>query len=461
MISRRTVLTATTAGLALSQSPKVLFASQDVAKSYRIGAAEGEHSFYEGAKPSKLWLYNGSAPGPAIFATKGEILEVIFVNHLDEPTTIHWHGIRNINAMDGVPGLTQDAVEPGDSFTYRFPLRDAGTFWYHAHNKAWGQVARGLYGPLIVKEEGSQSEKGDIVLLVDDWLLDEEEQIHTASLGSLHDWSHGGRHGNFLTVNGRSQPKIEIPAEGPVRLRFISAANARIMRFSLNDGLLMRVVAVDGAPCEPFDIDEVALAPAQRVDILLESGATLQSVWEISTGERVMAASFERRNALSSGLPPSLRAMPWYEKPDPAGARQVDIHMQGGAMGNLMSAEFGGTTRTLQDIARNEKKLWAFNGKIGSYALDIADVKLGDVVQLNVWNDTRWRHAMHLHGQHFWVSSQEFEGGARDLLRDTYLMQPGERAEFLFVADNPGDWLFHCHMLEHHAAGMGGVISIS
>ena len=101
-------------------------------------------------------------------------------------------------------------------------------------------------------------------------------------------------------------------------------------------------------------------------------------------------------------------------------------------MGNLMNAEFDGTMRSLQDIARKEKKLWAFNGKIGSYSLDLAEVALGDVVQLNVWNDTRWRHAMHLHGQHFWIASAEFGGRARDLLRDTYLMQPGERAEFLF-----------------------------
>ena len=83
------------------------------------------------------------------------------------------------------------------------------------------------------------------------------------------------------------------------------------------------------------------------------------------------------------------------------------------------------------------------------------------MVQLNVWNDTRWRHAMHLQGQHFWITSAEFGGRARDRLRDTYLMQAGERAEFLFLAENPEDWLFHCHMLEHHAAGMGGVIRVA
>ena len=88
-------------------------------------------------------------------------------------------------------------------------------------------------------------------------------------------------------------------------------------------------------------------------------------------------------------------------------------------------------------ILRVTKKLWAFNGKIGSYSFGQADVALGEVVQLTVWNDTCWRHAMHLHGQHFWIASSEFGGRALDPLRDTYLMQPGERAEFLFLADNP------------------------
>ena len=83
------------------------------------------------------------------------------------------------------------------------------------------------------------------------------------------------------------------------------------------------------------------------------------------------------------------------------------------------------------------------------------------MVQLNVWNDTRWLHAMHLHGQHFWIASGEFGGLARDLLHDPYLRQPGERAEFLFLADNPGDWLLTCHMPEHHAAGMECVIRVA
>ena len=119
-------------------------------KTYQITAKAGDRLFYQGAEKSKPWLYIQSSPGLQISAAKGEVLEVTFVNQLDKPTTVHWHGVRNINAMDGVPVLTQDGIAPGDNFTYRVPLRNAGTFWYHAHNSAWEQVARGLYGPLIV-----------------------------------------------------------------------------------------------------------------------------------------------------------------------------------------------------------------------------------------------------------------------------------------------------------------------
>ena len=129
-------------------------------------------------------------------------------------------------------------------------------------------------------------------------------------------------------------------------------------------------------------------------------------------------------------------------------------------MGNLGSAIFEGEETPLRQLAQEHSKLWAFNGEIGGYGLSLADLALGEVAVLRVWNDTRWEHAMHLHGHHFWVESREFGDEARQVLRDTYLMAAGEKADFIFVADNPGLWLFHCHMMEHHAAGMGGVIAI-
>ena len=129
-------------------------------------------------------------------------------------------------------------------------------------------------------------------------------------------------------------------------------------------------------------------------------------------------------------------------------------------MGNLKNAIFNGESREFRDLAINESKLWSFNKNIGDYNYNIASLKLKEIVILRCWNDTRWSHAMHLHGHHFWVNSKEFENLNIDLLRDTYMMQPGEKADLVFIANNPGKWLFHCHMLEHHASGMIGYLSV-
>ena len=407
-----------------------------------------------------LWLYGGTSPGPMIEARRGEELEVEFLNNLDVPTTMHWHGIRNLNEMDGVPDLTQAAIEPGERFTYRFPLKDAGSFWYHAHNKGWEQLARGLYGALIVREPDEASGLQDITLVADDWRLDEDYQLHEDSFGSLMDWSHQGRLGNWLTVNGATDPEIPV-ASGPVRLRLINAANARTLAFRLASGARMRIVALDGSPCAAFEVETVRLAPAQRVDLLASFDEGLTILEEISTGDAIGAARLVGASQTTLAAGRTIENRPWYDRPDTAGAHVIDIHMQGGAMGNLESALFEGETMPLRELVREHSKLWAFNGIVGGYDHRLADLALGDVAVLRVRNDTRWEHAMHLHGHHFWVNSREFGEAGRDVLRDTYLMAPGETADLVFIADNPGLWLFHCHMMEHHAAGMGGVISIS
>jgi len=104
----------------------------------QLTAGPSEKTLYpEGAAPSSLWTYNGMSPGPEIRVRKGERVRVRLTNNLDEPTSVHWHGIRIDNAMDGVSGLTQAPVPPGESFDYDFVVPDSGTFWYHAHNRSW------------------------------------------------------------------------------------------------------------------------------------------------------------------------------------------------------------------------------------------------------------------------------------------------------------------------------------
>ena len=460
MITRRKFINRSFAFFALTASPINLKAKQ-IIRRYQLTAKKSNHHFNLAKVTNNLWLYNGQSPGPLIKAKKGEVLDIKFINNLDQPTTIHWHGIRNINEMDGVPYLTQDPVEPGEVFHYQFPVNDAGTFWYHAHTKAWEQVTRGLYGPLIVTEDKKKYNKQEILILADDWQLDDELQFVEESLGSLHDWSHAGRYGNRLSINGTFKPNIDVPKNGKARIRFLNTANARILNFKFNDEVEFEIISVDGSPCKPFETNNLVIGPGQRIDILVNDTSKLLNLQEVSNSKNIIAAKF--KHSLDSSLDETLflEEEPFYRKPSMKKAKILDIHMQGGAMGNLSNAEFNGEKRSLRDLALNESKLWALNGKIGNYKNKIGEFKKGETIVLRCFNDTRWPHTMHLHGHHFWVSSKEFSNLKFNLLRDTYLMQPGEKTDLVFVANNPGKWLFHCHMIEHHASGMIGYILIS
>ena len=245
MISRRKFINLSIASFVIVSS-KETFAEGKKIKNYKLLANPTEHSFSNDEQLTKLWLLNNSCPGPLIIAEKGDILEIEFTNLLDEPTTLHWHGISNLNSMDGVPYVSQPLVETGETFVYRFPVNETGTYWYHAHNKAWEHVARGLYGPLIITSTSNNSlSRRDILIVADDWLMNNNNQVDEESFGSLMHWSHAGRYGNRLSINGKFSPNIEIPSYGPLRLRFINTANARILNFSFSDNNPLDIIAID------------------------------------------------------------------------------------------------------------------------------------------------------------------------------------------------------------------------
>ena len=411
---------------------------------------------------ANLWLFNGMSPGPELRLRQGQQLELAVTNRLDEPTAIHWHGIRNVNAMDGVPYLTQPPIEPGETFHYSVPLDKAGTYWYHAHNRSWEQVARGLYGPLIIEGEEDPLVDHDLVMMLDDWRLDDAGQLHEASFGSLHDFSHAGRLGNWLTVNGRSDAEMAVRPGARVRLRLISATNARILKLDFA-GLEVLLIAEDGRACLHQPVSGVRLGPGQRADLLFTMDSPLFELREVSGGDAYPAGRLVADPDLGGAgrqkpplVQPSLPAMP-----DPADARVVPLHMQGGAMGNLAAASYQGEMLPLRELAQQHSKLWAFNGIVGDYAETLVEAQLGEVIMLDIFNDTAWPHAMHLHGHHFWVLADDPAVSLPSGMRDTWLIEPGKRASLVFVADNPGKWLFHCHMLEHAASGMVSVIEVS
>ena len=153
------------------------------------------------APTTDVWAYNTTVPGPTLRLRQGEPARIVVENGLDEDTTVHCHGIRLPNAMDGVPGLTQKPIKPGERFTYEFTPPDAGTFWYHPHADSLRQLGRGLAGALIVEERERVAVDRDVLWVLTDWRLTSDAQI-ASGFGNAMDAGMAGRIGNTVTLNG-------------------------------------------------------------------------------------------------------------------------------------------------------------------------------------------------------------------------------------------------------------------
>jgi FtsP/CotA-like multicopper oxidase with cupredoxin domain len=205
----------------------------------------------DGYPDTAVWAYEGTVPGPELRMRRGQPVRITVVNKLGEDTTVHWHGIRLPNAMDGVPGLTQKPIQPGASFVYEFTPPDAGTFWYHPHVDTLQQLGRGLAGALIVEEPEPVAVDRDLLWFIEDWRLDDRGRI-AGGFGNRMEAGMSGRIGNTVTINGRVAEKVSAKAGERVRLRLrlVNAALARIVGLRF-EGHKLVVVAYDGQPCDP------------------------------------------------------------------------------------------------------------------------------------------------------------------------------------------------------------------
>ena len=449
-LSRRQAL-AGAAGLAtLSAMPGHIAANEPPILRAALGTA---HIGPADQAAIPIWGYDGSVPGPVIRLAQGERLTRRFVNELPQASTIHWHGIRIANAMDGVPDLTQAAVAPGADFLYDFVVPDAGTYWYHPHNRTWEQMARGLYGALIVEEPRPPAVDRDLALLIDDWRLAEDGTIQE-DFGAMRDWSHAGRLGNWATVNGDGDYRLAVSRHERLRLRLVNTANARVIPLEL-EGLAGWIVALDGQPlATPAPAARITLAPAQRADLIVDVMTEAEAFLAAVNGDnRFALATFPIEGTTREARldPPE----PLPANPVPAlggleGARRVRLHMEGGAMGGMAGAMMGGRQMGIRELVA-AGRVWAFNGMADMPEEPLVTASRGESLRIEMINDTAWPHAMHLHGHHFRRIGAD---GSLGPLRDTLLVDRDETAEIAFVADNPGDWLLHCHMLEHAVAGM-------
>ncbi|MHA7869206.1 MAG: multicopper oxidase family protein [Salipiger thiooxidans] len=419
----------------------------------------------DGYPASEVWAYDGQLPGPLIRARQGARLTRRLQNDLEVPTSVHWHGIRIDNAMDGVAGLTQDPVAPGGSFDYDFTLPDAGTYWYHAHTKSMEQVARGLSGPLVVDEPEAPDVDRDEILMLGDWLLDPESGGFMEPMAHPMMMSHGGRIGNLVGVNGRHDYTLTAQKHERLRLRLINSANARIFVLRLQ-GMSGWTVALDGMPLSRPEVveAEIVLAPAQRVDLIVDvtagegAPAGLLMLRDDDSWEALVDVTISGRSARTvRGAPAALPPNPKMDLPDLDGARALTMAMEGGAMAGMESAMFEGERLGFRELVEHGQ-FWSLAGQVGRSDTPFASLSRGEPVRLSLTNRTVFPHAMHLHGMHF---REVLPDGGFGPMRDTILSLPQAPLEIAFVADNPGKWLFHCHMLGHAASGMTTWIDVA
>jgi len=416
-----------------------------VVRTFGVEAREAELPLIDGGK-LRVWAYNGRVPGPELRIRLGETLRVRFTNHLPQPTTIHWHGVRVPNAMDGVPHVTQPPVEPGGTFTYEFTPKDAGTFWFHPHVRSSEQVERGLYGVLVVEDRAPPPYTRDVVWVLDDWLLDETRQIFDR-FNTMHDLMHDGRWGNFVTVNGRTSSVLEARGGERIRLRLLNASNGRI--YAPDFGALdARIIAVDGLYlARPIPLGRFELAPGNRLDldITLPAGPASRSLPVIDRFYE------ERTNHLADIIIDGATDRPAPAFASPAHAR---VPAWSAGLSIPVTKEFRldarrGGSYGIEWTINNE----AFAGH-EHHGPPMLTLERGGWVRLRFVNASFRLHPIHLHGMFFRLLARGATFVDEPFFRDTVLVHARETIDIGLVPLDRGDWMMHCHILEHAEAGM-------
>lgn len=438
-------------------------------RTFDFTAHEFSSPFLEGARPTPFWSY---APGllPLMRVMRGEPLRVRLGNSLNEHTSIHWHGIRVPNAMDGVPFITQKPVYAGDTFIYEFTPPDAGTFFFHPHCNEADQVGRGLAGLLIVTGDETEPFDDDIPVVVKDWRIGEDGKF--LPLYTAKGASRAGTFGNIRSVNGVSQYQRSVPAQGFVRVRIANLDPTRIIEVGV-EGASAQVIAIDGNAIEPFHLDSWRMGPAMRLDLAIATPKPGQSLRVIDYAQAELYTlahlTADDRIAPARRETPRLTASPIPE-PDLAKAT-AQAYVFGASSGPLenyiesLDPNDPLSAIILDTLCAGPQTFWAINKQ--SWPNDghrnlpppMAMLEAGRSYKFTLQNATPHSHPIHLHGHTFKVLS----ASKRTIpvhYADTVLVTPKERVEIAFVA-SPGDWMFHCHILEHIETGMMGYIRVT
>ncbi|RXF69260.1 multicopper oxidase family protein [Hansschlegelia zhihuaiae] len=400
----------------------------------------------------------------------GETLHAELDNRLSEHTAIHWHGLRIPNDQDGVPYVTQPPVKPGERHAYDFTPPDAGTFWFHPHCDTVAQLGRGLAGVLIVEGDETQPYDADVALVLKDWRIDEATGQFiefSTTRGALR----AGTFGTVRTVNGGPAPRLELPAGGDARIRLLNLDSTRVGDIGI-EGAEAAVVAIDGNPVSPFPLKEWRLGPAMRLDLVVrvpaEGGEA--RLFDYFAAKPVLLATIagegeDRKPAAFDPAPLSRSDVP---EPKLKGAGRLSFAFATASEKKAaLAVEADPLSAALLDsLCAAQKTNWTINREAWPAGGDsrlpkpLALLKLGRSYVAELSNETPHVHPIHLHGFTFKV----LRSTRRDLpvhFADTVLLTPKERITIAFVADRPGDWMIHCHLIEHQETGMMGYLKVA
>ena len=377
------------------------------------------------------WTFNGIAPGPTLRVRQGDLVIVKLNNHLLVGVTIHWHGVAVPNSADGVAGLTQDAVKPGEAYTYRFVAKDPGTYWYHSHQESFAETSRGLYGLLIV-EPAAPVTHDDVDVGI-----------------TLHSWGAIAINETVGTLHIRAQPGQW------VRLRLANTDNYPYQLTVVGAPFL--VAALDGHEINgptPLTATAISIDAAQRYDL------------RVRMPERGPVALLIAKDGAQQ-YQPAPAALVGADTLDPsliptAIGTAFDMTAYGQPQSQAITAQshFDATYAVTvgYSVGFSNGRLgpvFTLNGAVFPQTPTIV-VQPGQVVKLHLVSDAaNGIHPMHLHGHTFTVLAKDGRPlTGSPIYLDTISIRPHETYDVAFVADNPGLWMFHCHNLYHANHGM-------
>lgn len=418
-----------------------------------LTAAPSRLSLVPGAA-TELFTYNGQFPGPTLELREGDRVTVHFKNELPEPTTIHWHGLHLPFTADGSPF---HPVAPGESYDYVFTIRPgtAGTYWYHPHphHRTGYQIAKGLYGAVIVRAADDPLRRIPERLIVisdnrfaSDGSIDLPASLSPAGVVDREN----GREGDVIFVNGVVMPTITIRAGEVQRWRVINASAARVYRLALPGHRLLHVGSDGGLFEQAVEVDEIVVANAERVELLVrgtgEPGqrTTLQALPYDRYIPQTRPGAWDRTRDLltlqyTTKSPKRAVPVPAVLRPIPAldtalaTSRRLMVLTQGMINGRMMDHNRVDVTAPL-----DATEIWEIENLVG---MD---------------------HPFHLHGFQFQVLDREGVPEPFRSWKDVVNVPKHSRARFIVrYASYPGKWMFHCHILDHEDHGMMGILEVT